>query len=1099
MTQNNTRTHTKKYIWLMVTAFILCAVLATGAILRLQDRLDTRNAISTYPERMKGVCDALDSKNAAVQSVLDSSFRQIATQLEQLAAYFDGDTLKHLREGGIWLSLIDQRFAQIPLFTTEIYLSDDEGNLLFFKANPDNIPLKLNSGLMKELAGMADRLAGGVTPDMQNVLACTPDENGDWKTAGNANTMEPGEDLANTSYLICMRADAWTEADPVYVIIREPAYLFYISIEGVGDVSSVLVDTDTIQSFAVGADDGNLYCYGQQTLQDSGIDSCERIGLKLEELHDGYSGPLMIEGVRRQAYVRKYPQNLVCPDLYLILAENGVISGNRLVVIFAVILLVAALLLVLLYALWLKRDRIFDGREEEDLRPVGKRMCYSRYDARRLIAFVTASVFAVTGIIFGLQTVTGLTDSIRRDARRTEIIRATISYFDLFSNFSDTISNDTMGNDTAMMALLVEHNLDRVMSLSRDDMQQADSRLYRTYYRTDTDGQRVPMKDSLNHDRTARLCIPLPPFDTKAQWSMPAVRIYDLSGYQIATTEENDWSGVLPTDPSDPLYPMTETLERKRPYVILTGADRPGEDNIKVAVPITLYMRDSENGTTEWLSDTKYVTAEQAGDPGIHTEPGLLVVDRKKNAIVGSAIRRFSYEGLFSTYGEDDDGMFALFDEKNMEKPQYMSGKLNDDSSLRELPEYCFRDGYCGFHTVAGIRCFVHTEQYQYGDSEEDYRGSGLVMSFQPVSGVYADRNLFTLFYALIAAGTMLLLSVGLLISNAHRDTAIMEWSERREVLFIRMDEHRTAGGVRTDKPWKQKDAAARISVVSGTLMFILLVVLWGMYIGSSADPERLSVSYFISEGRWAPGVTLFSCIAVACLFIEIGLLVVLLRKVTNKFIKRLSSRSETFGRLIVSIAKYVAVLAGVFISLGMFGLDTKSVLASVGAFSLLVGLGAKSMISDILAGIFIILEGEFGVGDIVTIGGFCGQVKEIGLRITKLEDMNGNVKILTNSSVSGVLNMSRNISRDVLELKTDASVQIAKMKEVMVRELPKLAEKYSNKIKRIEYKGVNSLSSSGNTYCIEAFCNEVDRVEVFRLLNTEIAAICEENGIVLK
>ena len=77
----------------------------------------------------------------------------------------------------------------------------------------------------------------------------------------------------------------------------------------------------------------------------------------------------------------------------------------------------------------------------------------------------------------------------------------------------------------------------------------------------------------------------------------------------------------------------------------------------------------------------------------------------------------------------------------------------------------------------------------------------------------------------------------------------------------------------------------------------------------------------------------------------------------------------------------------------------------------LVIGLGAQSLVADILAGMFIIFEGEFQVGDIVTVGDWRGTVVEIGIRTTKIQDGGQNIKIISNKDVCGVINMTRDYS----------------------------------------------------------------------------------------
>ena len=81
------------------------------------------------------------------------------------------------------------------------------------------------------------------------------------------------------------------------------------------------------------------------------------------------------------------------------------------------------------------------------------------------------------------------------------------------------------------------------------------------------------------------------------------------------------------------------------------------------------------------------------------------------------------------------------------------------------------------------------------------------------------------------------------------------------------------------------------------------------------------------------------------------------------------------------------------------------------GVLALIIGLGSQSLVADILAGIFIVFEGEFQVGDIVIIDGWRGEVKEIGIRTTKLVDVGGNIKIVNNSEIKTIINQTQELS----------------------------------------------------------------------------------------
>ena len=96
---------------------------------------------------------------------------------------------------------------------------------------------------------------------------------------------------------------------------------------------------------------------------------------------------------------------------------------------------------------------------------------------------------------------------------------------------------------------------------------------------------------------------------------------------------------------------------------------------------------------------------------------------------------------------------------------------------------------------------------------------------------------------------------------------------------------------------------------------------------------------------------------------------------------------------------------------LNLYGINTTSIIASLGVASLVIGLAFQDIIKDFLAGIFIIFDNEYAVGDTVEINGFKGEVISLGLKTTKIKAYTGEVKALSNSSFTEVINYSLNHS----------------------------------------------------------------------------------------
>lgn len=141
-----------------------------------------------------------------------------------------------------------------------------------------------------------------------------------------------------------------------------------------------------------------------------------------------------------------------------------------------------------------------------------------------------------------------------------------------------------------------------------------------------------------------------------------------------------------------------------------------------------------------------------------------------------------------------------------------------------------------------------------------------------------------------------------------------------------------------------------------------------------------------------------------------------ILRLVLRLFAKTLK-KGKAIVEIISSLIKYFAVIVLLFFVLKALGIDTTAILAGIGILGLVVGLGAQPLISDILAGLFIVFEGVFDVGDIIVYNGFRGMVKEIGIRTTQIVDTSGNVKIVNNSSLKDVINMTDQLSLAICDI----------------------------------------------------------------------------------
>ena len=206
--------------------------------------------------------------------------------------------------------------------------------------------------------------------------------------------------------------------------------------------------------------------------------------------------------------------------------------------------------------------------------------------------------------------------------------------------------------------------------------------------------------------------------------------------------------------------------------------------------------------------------------------------------------------------------------------------------------------------------------------------------------------------------------------------------------------------------------------------------------------------------------------------------------------------KGKAIVEILCSLVKYAAVIVLLFFVLRAFGVDTSAILAGIGILGLVVGLGAQPLIADILAGLFIVFEGVFDVGDIIVYGGFRGTVKEIGIRTTQIVDTSGNVKIINNSNLKEVINMTNQLSLAVCDIGIEYGESLERVEAIMKDELPKIKAAIPDIKEGPFYKGVASLADSAVVIRFAAQCEEGARYQVERDMNRQFKLAFDRNNI---
>ncbi len=149
-------------------------------------------------------------------------------------------------------------------------------------------------------------------------------------------------------------------------------------------------------------------------------------------------------------------------------------------------------------------------------------------------------------------------------------------------------------------------------------------------------------------------------------------------------------------------------------------------------------------------------------------------------------------------------------------------------------------------------------------------------------------------------------------------------------------------------------------------------------------------------------------------------------------FSERRRQRTYALGSILRSISSVVIFGIAALTILGDLGVNLAPLLASAGVAGIAIGFGAQNVVKDFLSGIFMLLEDQYGVGDVVNAGEATGSVEAVGLRTTRLRDVNGVVWHIRNGTIDRIGNQSQGWSRAVVDLPVGYDQDVALARETM-------------------------------------------------------------------
>jgi small-conductance mechanosensitive channel len=214
---------------------------------------------------------------------------------------------------------------------------------------------------------------------------------------------------------------------------------------------------------------------------------------------------------------------------------------------------------------------------------------------------------------------------------------------------------------------------------------------------------------------------------------------------------------------------------------------------------------------------------------------------------------------------------------------------------------------------------------------------------------------------------------------------------------------------------------------------------------------------------------------------------------------KRAMQRSETLGSLFKNVATIIIYTFASLMVLSVLGFPVAPLLAGAGILGVALAFGAQSLVADFLSGIFIIMEDQYGVGDVADVGDATGIVEEVTLRITKIRSVDGVLWFVRNGEIVRVGNKSQNWSRTVLDVGVAYQTDLAQAKEVLEEvgsELYRDREHGHLLMDVPEVWGVEQLAADGVLIRVVVKTKPGEQWTASRLLNERIKYAFDENGI---
>lgn len=543
--------------------------------------------------------------------------------------------------------------------------------------------------------------------------------------------------------------------------------------------------------------------------------------------------------------------------------------------------------------------------------------------------------------------------------------------------------------------------------------------------------------------------------------------VFDAQGQMVATSSSYV-NFALSDDPNDQSYEFRQLLQGVDSVV---QDARPDEISGEMRQYIGVALHDAEGNANGFVQTA------------IHPDRLQTLIDSVK------------IENVLDGVKVGSDGFAFAVNKNDNTIAYYPDSKIQGKDALSVgMTEKQLKDGFNDYVTIGG--------KTYYAASVES--GNYYLYVAGTEGELMAERGPLTVATAIISFICQILIFV--LLAFERKSAAYAQKTEPEA--DARMFDVQLPGGrvIKTESitsrwlhqsfSWNDKTPEQKIADIMRVIGAVSVLAIFVAVVFKDQIFGSGSIFSYILDGGWERGLNIFAVTAsimFACVAMTVATIV---QRLLALLAGVLGSRGETVCRLTGSFIKYATIIGMIYYCLALLGVDTTTLLASAGILSIAISFGAKELVSDILSGLFIIFEGEFRVGDIIEVDGYRGSVVEIGVRTTKVMDASQNIKVIRNSNVNDIVNMTKQSSYTWCDVGIEYSESLERVESILAKEMPKMRDTIPGILSGPFYKGVVSLGDSSVNIRIMVKCAEADRFQVERDLNREVKLMFDRHDI---